>query len=369
MSIISNLSPHLTQSKPLLRRAYVVLCMLGHYYMHGTSPDSSTASKQTIVPAPIATPWLFVSSLLDAQPALSYAAEILWNCSLPSSSTSASDLKVLNMFTNHPSEEAFILAPARVELEGATCIRSIFEILVRHLHSSSTIPTSDLQTLITSSLHTIQTSLQTMVQHLQALKTSCDPTHFYYKLRPWIAGTGDAGWTYTLTSPSATTSTVQKILSGSTAGSSALLQSLDAFLDITSFSDSKSTQFRKDMRAYMPPGHVKFIHVLEDINQQSSADSSTLPSLRTFVQASSSSNTEEGRALVAAYNAVVEGVKAFRDEHFRVVARFVIAQARKEKVGMKEEEGKEEALQGTGGSDLARLLKGLRDGTGEAVLE
>ncbi|KAF6765855.1 hypothetical protein DFP72DRAFT_793194, partial [Ephemerocybe angulata] len=62
--------------------------------------------------------------------------------------------------------------------------------------------------------------------------------------------------------------------------------------------------------------------------------------------------------LLQAYNAAVQALKVFRDKHMIIVALYITwnAETRSEA----EEEGKE-VLKGTGGTDLVRFLKSVRE--------
>lgn len=101
--------------------------------------------------------------------------------------------------------------------------------------------------------------------------------------------------------------------------------------------------------------HVRF---LEDIQ--------SLPSIRKFVEQSTG---ETG--LTEAYNSALLALKAFRDEHIKIVTLYVlspskhVAQAQATTPKAKEENSQK----GTGGSgDLFIFLKGMRDDTKNSTL-
>lgn len=50
-----------------------MLSFLGHFYIHSTFPSS------TVVPAPLAVPWVLVSDRLGLPPILTYSDTVLWN--------------------------------------------------------------------------------------------------------------------------------------------------------------------------------------------------------------------------------------------------------------------------------------------------
>lgn len=362
--------------------------MVGHFYIHGApnmnssgSKDLSSAGGSATIPSPLATPWLLVSTALGLKPVLSYVAEVMWNCaSLPLDGVyNPNQLKVLETFTGHSSEIAFITAPARVELEGAAIVRAIFDVFSVHLQGSDV---SSSACAITDELLKIEAALRRMKDHLLILKKDCSPAHFYWKLRPWIAGSGPQGWIYQLGAESQVNLTV----GGSTAGSSSLLQALDSFLGLEL--GETHLNFRRSMQDYMPQGHRRFLQTLEGLRVQDAISPSiceqlacelTTSPLRIFVQSvycteryCYDSDTRPDYALQVglAYNNVLRALKEFRDEHFRIVSLFIINQASKSQGigGQSASVHNKTPLQGTGGSDLAKLLKGYRDSSHGAML-
>lgn len=390
MRTLETLTLALVDSKAQLRRAYVVLCMIGHFYIHGSAglqvehlSTSSTPNDSPIIPTPLVIPWLLVSDALGVKPVLSYASQILWNCTLPPSPSAPlpHDLQVLDTFTGHASELAFDISPARVEYEGSAILREIFSTFY------TTFRLPDLPTCIrdmTTHLRIIATALKAMGSHLLTLKRDCNPTHFYHTLRPWIAGSGPKGWTYDLGHSAQKT----LVLGGSTAGSSALLQALDAFLGVEVGEGSRT--FRKSMQAYMPRGHREFVQMLEGLRggdvvagevwkQVGGVEGEDGAPLRGFVKSMcewasredrDGEERREARELGQAYNDVLRALKGFRDEHFRIVSLFVINQASKaQKMERADTEKVDAPLKGTGGSDLAKLLRGHRDSSQNALLD
>ncbi|KAH9873174.1 hypothetical protein J1614_005572 [Plenodomus biglobosus] len=394
MTVRNALSPEILSSQALLRRVYVVLSMVGHFYIHGGKSDKTggitgQTHNSTYVPRPLAIPWLQVSSALGLKPVLSYAAQVVWNCTLDTSADiqSSDQIGASETFTGHPSEVAFIIAPARVEFEGAVVLKSIFEILSVHLQSNDF---NASRSTVIHELHKIQAALERMRQHLLVLKKDCDPSHFYWTLRPWIAGSGPDGWTYQLDGDAQ----VNLKLGGSTAGSSSLLQALDSFLGLD-FGESHLA-FRRSMQEYMPQGHRLLIQTLENLScqdvlppsllEQLSAVNTTSP-FRAYVQhaytsrkavSKLDSSSDQSLEVLVAYNSVVRALKDFRDEHFRIVSLFVINQASKLPkdgvsaapiVQIHENSSTRVPLKGTGGSDLAKLLKGYRDSSQAALFD
>jgi indoleamine 2,3-dioxygenase len=78
--------------------------------------------------------------------------------------------------------------------------------------------------------------------------------------------------------------------------------------------------------------------------------------------------------LLDAYNSAVQSVREFRDAHIKIVAIYIIGPAARERMelehaGLEAQEAGKQVLKGTGGTDLVRFLKGVRDKTAEAVIE
>ncbi|KAF4551356.1 Indoleamine 2,3-dioxygenase-like protein 4 [Elsinoe fawcettii] len=347
--------------------------MLGHFYVHG-SDDNDARS----VPAPIAIPWLETSKLLGVKPVLSYTSEILWNwTSTTDGLPTTESIQICETFTGHPSEIAFDSSPIRVELVGAPILAVIHRTFSDHFcnHDVATLAKA-----LAIELDIISKTLVNMKRHVSELFSTCDPCHFYNVQRPWISGSPPEGWTYDLGAERR----LLLHLRGSTAAASPLLQALDAFLGLI-YSGEHQT-FREDLREYMFSGHRRFIQALSDVTitdvcHQNVLDQLTIlptsPPVQGFVHALNSASSSElhalGTTLSGAYDTVLNELKAFRDEHFKIVSLFVVLQAAKAKRNTNERAqgsgiAKEaEAVRGTGGSDLSVLLNGYRTVTEKAL--
>ncbi|KAF2227940.1 Indoleamine 2,3-dioxygenase [Elsinoe ampelina] len=373
LPIIARPSKALLGNDALLRRAHVVLCMLGHYYLHSLNNTSSV-----VVPTSIALPWIHIADMLGVKPVLSYTSEILWNWTCPTQILPASDtIEISETFTGHESEVAFDASSVKVELEGAPILAAIHRTFSSHFRLADV---TDLTRAITGELLLIEETVIRMRRHISDLFSTCDPHHFYNVQRPWIAGSPPEGWTYDLGDDR---NTVMH-LRGSTAAASPLLQSLDAFLGLDHTGEHRS--FREDVREYMPRGHRSFIQALsnislnevcsEEVRTQLEEVRSNSP-VRALVLALSAPciNVEVDLAidLQNAYNAVLKALTAFRTEHFKVVSLFVVSQAAKVKqLASTSKDDDTDTLQsdrveGTGGSDLRILLNGYKKVTEQAL--
>jgi indoleamine 2,3-dioxygenase len=89
-------------------------------------------------------------------------------------------------------------------------------------------------------------------------------------------------------------------------------------------------------------------------------------------------------ALTEAYNAAVDGLRRFRDAHLRIVALYIVGPSHRGaptsapaapagvcagQLGIEAENGGAlpGLLRGTGGTDMVKFLKGVRDRTSEAA--
>jgi len=104
--------------------------------------------------------------------------------------------------------------------------------------------------------------------------------------------------------------------------------------------------FLTRMLAYMPRHHRAFLLHL----------STTPLRLRDLVLSADDAGLRD------AYNSAVRALKEFRDAHMIVVALYIVGPAKRARRDVSEE------YRGTGGTDVVRFLKGVRDTTARAVI-
>ena len=219
---------------------------------------------------------------------------------------------------------------------------------------------------ITAYLATLADVIRELRGILLSVREQCDPEVFYNEIRPWFRGVdsvpGDREWVFEGSEG------VVEELSGPSAGQSALIHALDVFLGVDQYMEEdgeegeKQPSFMKRMQAYMPRHHRAFLAHLA---------ASPRP-LRAFVEnaVDEEDMTEAGpaslspRVLREAYNDAVLALKEFRDAHLQIVALYIVGPSRR---GRREGECGMR-LRGTGGTQLVRFLKGVRDRTEAAVL-
>ena len=403
----------LCQSELLLRRSHHVLAWTMHFYIHSLPPDAEIR-----IPAPITVPLLQICVQLQLPPVITYSDDVLYNWALKVPSTEPTpaldNLRCLTLFTGTRDEEEFYLASARIELRGVDALE-IMRATMDELFVGDTLAARR----VTRYLQSLVRVLDDLARLLLAVRDGCDPDVFYHVVRPWFngAGSGSKNWTFEgLDDDAGMGLRVPSELSGPSAAQSSLIQALDTFLgvDHTSLNPAHSpvtspvtpTQdvgapaahvpskapFLTRMRSYMPRHHRNFLRHLGAAPRP----------LRTAVA------WMGDEALTEAYNAAVDALRRFRDAHLRIVALYIIGPSRRcahtsataptphaqvattatavevaaaevcaDQKSFVTGNGNGEViepapaprlLRGTGGTDLVKFLKGVRDRTSEATL-
>ena len=350
-------------SEVLLRRAHQVLAWILHTYVHSLPPSSPIR-----IPAPITVPLHKICAILDLPPVHILSDETYYNWTFKDGCTdvvpTTQNISSQLLFTGTKDEEEFQLATTRIELRGSEAL----SLMILILNDGSSVMPARLASL----LYRVSIIIGDLTELVLAVRNGCDPEVFYHNIRPWFGGqTAERPWVFEgledhpeLKKPTE--------LSGTTAAQSPLIHALDIFLGVNSFTHSRditppsfnkaiesvvpdeAPTFLERMWSYMPRRHRAFLRHL----------SSTPQPLRALVQ--ESRNDE----VLGAYNAAVRALKGFRDAHIRIVTLYVIgparrAQKRKEIMGgWKDGEG----IKGTGGTDLATFLKGVRDLTADSIV-
>ncbi|KZT23296.1 tryptophan 2,3-dioxygenase [Neolentinus lepideus HHB14362 ss-1] len=375
----------LNRSEFLLRRAHHVLAHVMHFYVNS---QPAASASQIIIPRSITLPHLRISAQLQLPPVVTYSDDVLYNWDYKDSSLpdpyripTTENIKAVTLFTGTRDEEEFYLSSARVELRGVEALE-----LMRLTMDEAFVGDAIAFRRITSHLHDMVDVIKGMTQQLVRVREGCDPSTFYNEIRPWFKGADSAqgSWVFegldedsTLLEP--------KELSGTSAGQSSIIHALDIFFGVDQYSHSltlsgSSTDqgasnasynqpdkksFLSRMQAYMPRYHRAFLNHL----------SANPRPLRTLVAA----HAHDAPELLDAYNVAVTALKEFRDAHMRIVAIYIIGPSRKAASSAQEKQDEKkrladvdvdgkESLKGTGGTDLVKFLKGVRDRTASAVM-
>ncbi|KAJ7592625.1 Indoleamine 2,3-dioxygenase [Mycena floridula] len=344
----------LRKSEVILRRAHLVLAWLLHFYVHSLPPKETA-----FIPASITVPLLQVCAQLQLPPVLTYSDDVLYNWSLKTASSAPTpaldNLQCNTLFTSTNDEQEFYLTSARMELRGVEGLE-----LMRATMDELFIGDDLAMRRVTDFLISLANVIKDLQSLLLSVREGCDPHVFYNEIRPWFRGMDSAGrpWVFegleldpTLTEP--------QELSGTSAGQSSLIHAIDAFLGVDRYSHSSlitgteaaanKQAFLHRMQLYMPRHHRNFLRHL----------AANPRPLRDIVMASA----EEHPKLLEAYNAAVRSLKELRDAHLIIVTTYIVQPARREaKVDT------ESTLVGTGGTQLMKFLKDVRNGTNGAML-
>lgn len=331
-----------------------------HYYIHSLPLTSAIH-----IPSCIGVPLLKVSRHLQLPPIATYSDTVLYNWDFKSTpqtddaltgAAALYNIRSQDRFTGTRDEEEFYLASSRIELRGVEALE-----LMRDTMDEMFICDDIAIRRITSYLRRLAEVVDDMTGLLLDVRNGCDPDVFYHQVRPWFSGQDSdpnkRPWVFDgidehpdLEHP--------VHLSGPSAGQSTLIHSLDIFLGIenTTMAMHKMGPPKKDprellrkMQTYMPRHHRAFLRHL----------SANPRPVRGLVD---SGNPD----LVEAYNSAVSSVVSFRNAHIQIVASYIIAPAAQERKARAKEQ--ERALKGTGGTDLVRFLKGVRDKTADALV-
>ncbi|KAJ6507695.1 Indoleamine 2,3-dioxygenase [Mycena vitilis] len=354
----------LIRSETNLRRAHLVLAWTMHFYIHSLPPD-----VPVVVPSPITIPLFQICTQLQLPPVLTYADTVLYNWTLKTPSnrpTPALDnLKSRTLFTGTHDEEIFYLSSARIELRGVEALE-----LMRATMDEAFVGDALALRRITSFLTRLAVVIDDLRALIMTVRDGCDPSTFYNVIRPWFRGADSdpakRRWEFEGLAPDA----YPTELSGPSAGQSSLIHALDMFLGVDEFShapgltgasaqtQTKKSPFLTRMQSYMPRHHRNFLNHL----------AANPRPLRGIVM-----GEEAGPELLEAYNGAVGALKRFRDYHITIVTSYIIQPARRAAM-LARGEGEtaadaEEPLKGTGGTELAKFLKAVRDRTAAAVIE
>ncbi|EPQ52471.1 Indoleamine 2,3-dioxygenase [Gloeophyllum trabeum ATCC 11539] len=367
----------LFKSEFLLRRAHHVLSYMMHFYIHSQPPTCS----EIHIPRSLTLPLLRVSAQLQLPPVVTYSDDVLYNWRYKEPATlddpyripTIDNIKCDNtLFTGTNDEQEFYLASARVELRGVEALE-----LMRLTMDEAFVGDAIAFRRITAYLHAMAEVIRGMTQQLLRVREGCDPAVFYNEIRPWFKGadSGQKKWIFDGLDEDPTLLDPEE-LSGPSAGQSSMIHALDVFFGVDQYSHSltlsgsfsstsaesnatyhppNKKSFLDRMQIYMPRYHRAFLRHL----------AANPRPLRSLVSA----HAEDAPELLGAYNAAVTALKEFRDAHMRIVAVYIIGPSRKvptAKVAEKDEE--KEILKGTGGTDLVKFLKGVRDRTASAVM-
>jgi indoleamine 2,3-dioxygenase len=434
-------SPQLTSDIRYARRAHLVLSWLAHLYIHSqhspakkpapspswfsgwTTPsqdekdrrDENLGAYSFTVPASISVPWVALSTQLDLPPILTYATTVLWNWDLrdPSLGFTDDNVFITTTFSNTPSEEHFFKTSLLIERKGVAALT-----LMRRSLDEAFVGDSLARTRISNNLTRLGKVIGDLTKILHDVRLGCDPSIFYWGIRPWFNGgdsavdqvTGEKGWIYEGVGEF---EGKRKVFTGPSAGQSSLIHALDVFLGVDhvkkeekvgSASERENATFMEKMQFYMPGHHRNFLTHLKNISfvegsQQRNAGGAAedeeeedgrvverhpLRALMKLDGGESAPSAASIEALRASYNGVLVSLKHLRDEHMRIATFYIISQmktsppqeyarlnddlvVRSNKDVAGDSNREERGAKGTGGTDVVSFLKECRKNTVAAL--
>jgi indoleamine 2,3-dioxygenase len=404
------------QSSKDLYRAHFLLSLFAHAYVWGGIPVVD------YIPENIAVPLWEVSCRLDAPPILCYFDIVLYNWRRldEKAAITMANIGTLNNFFDGRDESWFYLITVEIEAMGAEGIIPVYQ-TNRDIKNCSFPLNGDASGCrdfvesstafldsITRSFEQIAAVISNMTQSLAQMKEGCDPYIFFHRVRPFLSG-----WKSNPAVPNGvryigvrekwdnrqTNCDSSKLgnsgecpidqfpfqeFSGGSAAQSSLLPLFDMALGVDhSAHDAgpSSNRFLYHMRQYMPKPHRKF---LEDFEKELV--------IRPFILKLNSYITERKSQLLdgdklspaeeccsrllSAYDLCLINLSAFRSGHINLVAEYIIAQ---QKLAIQKSPSASSANggvdgihgtaggKGTGGTELMKFLKPIRNNINETV--
>ncbi|KAJ9162074.1 Indoleamine 2,3-dioxygenase [Coniochaeta hoffmannii] len=386
------------------RRAYSLLTFMAHAYIWGGDSPSDR------LPPPIAVPLLEVSARLEVLPVATYASLCLWNFKplfMDEAIDNLENLATLNTFTGSLDESWFYLVSVAIEARGAPIIPLM-------LTAMAAARAGDAPT-VTRCLRTFAERLDDLGTLLQRMNESCDPTIFYHRIRPFLAGSknmAEAGLPDGVVYEDGSGTETYRQYSGGSNAQSSIIQFFDIALGVDhhptgdrrsradSFSDREGRaaaprhNFIMEMRKYMPGPHARFLN-----------DVQAVANIRDFVE-----DHQDDVQLCIAYDACLSMLRVLRDKHIAIVTRYIVVPSREVRarsrsrspeatrrrvnlatasssaqqrrspvqerrgggpqgIAFEAPDNKKGDLKGTGGTALMSFLKQARDETGEPTVE
>ena len=284
------------------QRAYCVLTFLsqGYLWERGEGGTVSTLPQQ------LAIPWCETASRCGLPPVITYASAVLWNWSLkdPDEPISFNNLHTIFSFTGDRSEEWFYLVHQGIELEAAVGVKAAVDCLRAVAHQDNN--------RIIQYLNNVTESIQNMVSFFSKMYNECKPDFFYNKMRPFQAGSknlvafsGGVIFEGVDTEP--------KKFIGVSAAQSSTIPVFDILLGVKHHGTDE--EFLDLQRWHMQRSHRQFLLAL-----------SLQPSLREYIH-----HHRSNEVLVTAYNSCIKELVHFRSEHIKLITRYIVIPAQRQK--------------------------------------
>jgi indoleamine 2,3-dioxygenase len=286
-----------------LERAMLVLSYFGSAWVWGEAEVSDR------IPENIAIPWCQVANRIGRPPILSYSSHALnnWRRLDADRGIELGNLARLLNFYGGLDEEWFVLIHIVIEAKAAPAIAAAVRL-------RDAIRDED-EEIATASLREIAATLETIRTVLRRMPEGCDPYIYYRRVRPFIFG-----WAGNPALPNgviyegvaAFDGRGQKFR-GETGAQSAIIPTIDVALGVEFDGNTDFAEHLNDLRNYMPPKHRQLIHMLERQERDTCC--------RDWIR------RRRGGDLIEAYNAAIEGLHRFRNQHVSFAAEYIARQS------------------------------------------
>ncbi len=302
------------QTTAQLERAMLLLSCMAHGYVWQNYQSTNH------IPASVAIPWVQVAQRLGRPPVVAHASLVLQNWRLLNENAPIrfNNIAIQQGFHGGRDESSFFMLTVVIEATGAKAVYAIAQAYWAAQQKKDAV--------FCNALTQIAKTLVKMRQLLLQMYEHCDPYIFYHRVRPFLGSLEQIKYEGLTTNPI-------RSYSGGSAAQSSLLQLVDAAFGIK-HEQAHAHQFLRAMRAYMPPKHAAFIALHEKdttiVNYLKKCDSAT-----------------------TLYQEIINELLLFRNEHLKIVAKYILAHSKKVGVGST----------GTGGTNPMIFLKGVRDNT------
>lgn len=318
-----------------LGRAKLILSMLAQAYVWEPVFHDNTAIARKKLPPHLATPLIAISERLDEPPIFNYADYVLRNWKLidPNGPLTIENLTTLATFSDRDDEKMFVVVHVAYEYVAGRSFKLGEEAI-------TSAEVEDIATL-THHLTEIASILKNMKATFLSVKNVVSPEIFRNYIRLFLKG-----WKNNTDVAYGNIPAENNQYRGETGSQSSVIPFFDALLSIhrqdqwhqlnlptdwQSLQQSTLDEYL-DFRNYMPVGHRKFIHYIE---QES-------PIRDTVIK------HRENKELITAYNQCIHGVAGMRQGHKSTVNPYIGKPGQLGNLGY-----------GTGGSDYQAYLGAL----------
>jgi indoleamine 2,3-dioxygenase len=242
-------------TKPMLERVMLMLCLLGHAFLHGNHLLGERPIH--VLPKNIAVPWWAVSQKLGRHPALSHASIVLNNwmyLDKHDKTFSLENIGNINGFLQGIDEHWFYLIAMDIEYKAAKGIQSLLN-LIRSVNENTYDTLED-------DLTTIKSSLSSMTESLTKMSIHNSPYIFYNRVRTYVSAWERGSEKFPNGVIYEGVDENPHFYLGGTGAQSSTLHVFDEFFQI-----KHKNKLLESMREYMPVEHRSFIQDVSHLGQ------------------------------------------------------------------------------------------------------